>query len=196
MNQKKMGLSEREEQMAQDFMNDTSARQKEWLEKTARLATLQGRLEIAAEEAETSESHKVFARFVVGEIQEHGMISARLRVYSPPFGEMFGQILIEVYNSDKGNLFFEMALQKTTDFLNIKMEDMGGDSWSPFFRYHNIAMDSKVAVKFLKELLFYNCFTHVFLMTTASDALGVMTTHDLISDAGEVLSFRRWSLSV
>lgn len=195
MNQKKSGLSEREEQMVQDFLND-SAGQSAWEKRFGKRGTLQGRLEFAAQEEGTTESHRILIRFIIEEIALHGMISARLRVYSPPFGKMCGQILIEAYNSDRGNLFFEIALQKTTDFLNIKMEDMGGDTWSPFFRYHNIAMDSREAVMFLKELLFYNCFTHVFLMTTASDALGVMTTHDLISDAGEVLSFRRWSLSV
>ena len=196
MNQKKMGLSEREEQMAQDFMNDRSARQKEWLEKTARLATLQGRLEIAAEEAETLESHKVFARFIVGEIQEHGMMVARVAVYSPIFEEMSGKLLIEVYSKNAGKLFFELTLGSTTDFSSMAMDDLGSDPWNPFFRYHKIDMNGDQALLLLKELLFHRCFTHSFLMTTASDALGVMTTHELTSDAGEVLSFRRWSLSV
>lgn len=196
MNREKTGLNEREEQMAQDFMNDTSARHKEWLEKTARFATLQGRLEIAAEEAETSENHKIFARFIVGEIQEHGMMVARVAVYSPLFEDMSGRLLIEVYSKNAGKLFFEITLGSTTDFSGMAIEDLGSDPWNPFFRYHKISITSNEALLLLKELLFHRCFTHSFLMTTASGALGLMTTHELISDAGQVLSFRECVLKV
>ena len=64
-----------------------------------------------------------------------GMMSARLRVYSPPLDEMWGRILVEEYNRAEGNLFFEIEIRKKTDFSSMVIDNMGSDVWMLFFRY-------------------------------------------------------------
>lgn len=193
-----------EEQILQDGLNDPG--HAEWMKRMDLQATVRGRMKVAIDgcECEQQEYHKILAQFIVNEIMHVGMISSRLRIYSPPFtvGYMMecGKMIVETYqNTEKGNLFYEILLKKETDFSQIVQENLYGediDPWHPFYRYHNIILQANLAVPFLKELVFYGCFTQIALMTTASDALGEITAHDLLSEKSQLVSFRTWSLNV
>lgn len=188
-----------QEEMVENFMKDDSEKARAERRKSSLLSTPQGRLTLAFEKSGAGETEKgiVLARFIACEYScGHSMISARLRVYAPPLAEMWGRILVEVYNRSEGNLFFEIEIKKETDFSSMVMEDMGSDAWDPFFRYHKLFLSPEDARVFLKELVFYGRFTRTFFMTTPSDALDSLTTQDLLSEKGQMLSFRAWSQTV
>ena len=187
------------EEMVENFLQDDSEAAMAERRQSELLGTPQGRLTLAFEKygAGGHDRGLVLARFVTREIScEHGMMSARLRVYSPPLDEMWGRILVEEYNRAEGNLFFEIEIRKETDFSSMVMDDMGSDAWTPFFRYHELFLSPADARSFLKELVFCGCFCRTFFMTTPSDALNDLTTQDLLSEKGQMLSFRAWSQTV
>ena len=196
-------MNQIEERILRDGLNDPA--HQEWDKRMDLSTTAKGRMKLAIDgcECEPHEHHKILAHFMVNEICHVGMISSRLRIYSPPFKVGYmrecGKMIVETYQDEKGNLFYEILLRNETDLLPIVQENLYGESvdpWHPFYRYHNIILQADLAVPFLKELIFHGFFTQIALMTTASDALGEITTHDLLSEKSQLIAFREWSLKV
>lgn len=182
----------RDEAILQEYFQNHYDRH---LAEVRRRSTVGGRMEEAFEKSDGTVPD-AFYRFFEGEVTASGICI----VYMPDFGvnrraNRKGKIIIEIIYQNNSLMraedCFELQLAGKTRLQDVKLDCLEPRNINvDVSRYYNLFLGWDDAIPLVQRILFCPLFRQRFLMTTASENLGSITTQRFLSNMGQVLSFR------